>query len=123
MSILAHIESAHKVETKTHDGQNLVFLSGYGVFDFKGTSSSWKIDELFIDLEGFTFQTLIQVAPVVSLASVEAKNPVNDAGWAVDNVKYEVSPTGQLRLISKIGVKGATAQLFRVTYQVTVLAN
>lgn len=123
MAIYATIASAQKVQTKTPDGQDLVFLSGYGLFDFKGIGPNWSSDELFIEITDPPWHSLSQVAPIVSLASIDNNGVASNAGWAVDDVTWSLAKGNILELISKIAVRDNDGHIYRVTYQVSALGT
>jgi hypothetical protein len=126
MTIFANfIETPHEMRTKTPDGRDLVFLSGYAVFDFIGTGGSWRCDDLWLVI-GPAWRRIddrVQidgVVPVVSLASISNQNNAVNAGWAVDNCRR--TTVGRFILLqSKVCIRDSDGHLHRVTFQVTAM--
>ena len=81
------LETPHEMRTQTPDGRDLVFLSGYAVFDFIGTGGSWRCDDLWLII-GPGWRRIDGVVPVISLASISNQNNAVNAGWAVDNCRW-----------------------------------
>lgn len=130
MTIRATLTNTHQVRTRTHDGRDLVFLSGTSMFDFTGTQSDFDRESLAIHLsppDGPIWSTIDECAPVVALAALWHSNNANNAGWAVDWTDWTTySWQGQgphLLLASGIAVSGRGVILIRASYQATVLGR
>ena len=115
------IETPHEMRTRTPDGRDLVFLSGYPVFNFKGSGGSWRCDDLYIVMGPF-WRRLDGVVPVVSLASISNQHTAVDAGWAVDNCRW-TTYGGRILLQSRVCIRDVDGYLHRVTYQVTAMGQ
>ena len=114
------IETPQEMRMKVYDGgwKDLVTLSGYAVFSFKGASGSyWKCNDLWIQV-GPNWRRLEDVVSVVSLASIYNKSRAINAGWAVDNCRW-TTYGGRILLQSKVCVRDSDGYLFRVAYYAT----
>jgi hypothetical protein len=116
------IETPHEMRTQTPDGRDLVFLSGYAVFDFIGTGGSWLCDDLYLVI-GPGWRRIDGVVPVVSLASISNQNNAVNAGWAVDNCRWTTIGGRLILLQSRVCIRDSDGHLHRVTYQVTAMGN
>ena len=113
------IETPQEMRTRTPDGRDLAFFSGYAVFDFRGSGSAWRLDDIFITF-GPTWRRLDGVVPSVALASVANDNTAVDAGWAVDNCRWSTFGS-RILLQSRVGVRDSDGHLYRVVYQATAM--
>ncbi|TKB05804.1 hypothetical protein [Desulforhopalus sp. IMCC35007] len=115
------IATPHELRTRDHYNRDLVFLSGYPVFDFRGSGGSWKHDELYV-VAGPAWRNLIDVTPVVSLASISNSNHAVNAGWAVDGVRWETY-NSQILLRIPLAIRDSDGYIHRVAYQITAVGN
>jgi hypothetical protein len=115
------IETPQEIRTRDQAGRDLLVLSGYAVFDFKGTGGSWKRDDIYIRV-GPRWSRLDDCAAVVSLASISNRNVANDAGWAVDNCRW-TTYGGRLLLQCQLAVRDSDGYIHRVAYHATALGN
>ena len=121
------IETPHEMAIRMPDGRDLLFLSGYAVFNFIGNSGEWRRDELRIPV-GPEWIRIDEVVPVVSLASITNLDVATNAGWAVDNCQWSNvanSTTGRFRILlaCQVGIRDRDGYLQRVAYQVTALGQ
>jgi hypothetical protein len=113
------IETPYEMRTRTPDGRDLDFLSGYAVFDFQGTGGTWRRDDIYIVI-GPIWRRLDGVVPVVSLASISNQHTAVDAGWAVDNCRW-TTLGGRILLQSRVAISDSDGHLLRLTYQATAM--
>jgi len=117
----AFIETPNELRTRTPDGLDLVFLSGYAVFDFVGTGGTYRIDDLWI-VAGPVWRTIRGVVPYTALASISNDHTAVDAAWATDNCRWTTFG-GRLLLQSRVAIKDSDGHLLRVSYHATVLGQ
>ncbi|OEU69811.1 MAG: hypothetical protein BA863_04205 [Desulfovibrio sp. S3730MH75] len=115
------IETPQEMRTKTPDGKDMVFLSGYAVFNFKGSGSSWKRDDIWIPI-GPEWNPLYDVVPVVSLASISNRHHAVNAGWAVDNCRW-VTYNRRILLKCRVAIRDSDGYLQRLAYQATAIGR
>jgi len=112
----------HEVWTKTPDGRDLAFLTGYAIFDFKGTANQqWRREDLYMKM-GPKWTNLQDVAPVVSLASISNVSTAVDAGWAVDNCRWGTI-NGHIHLQCRLAVRDVDGYIHRVAYHITAIGK
>jgi hypothetical protein len=115
----AGVATPHELRTKDHFNRDLLFLSGYPVFDFRGSGGSWKRDELYV-VAGPAWNELIDVVPVVSLGSISNSHHAVDAGWAVDGVNW-TTYGGRILLRIPVAIRDSDGYMHRVAYQITAV--
>ena len=118
------IESPHRLRVRT-DNKILVIASGIAVFNFQGTSADpggWRRDDIVITaVDNLDFQ-VERIVPTVSLASISNLGTAVNAGWAVDDVRAEVSGSNVV-LRSRLAVRDTDGIIHRVAFHVSVLSQ
>jgi hypothetical protein len=114
---------ASKTVLWTRDGQarDLVFQSGYAIFDFKGTGSAWLGDELWI-LTDAVWTPTPSVQAIASLASISNNLESYNAGWATDAVATAIYNNRILLKVS-LAVRDVDGFIHRVAYQATAVGK
>ncbi len=129
-------ETTHHFATKTPDGRDMVFYSGYAIFDegIKGTGSDWhRVDVILVpegpewvipeeieDVPGILEGVVATVVP----ASIYNRNVANNAGWAVDNCFASLeSDSGLMALHSRVAVRDSDGYMLRLAYQATAIGT
>lgn len=115
------IHTPQELRTPLGGGLTMVVLSGYAVFNFKGTGSSWRHDDLYIAV-GPAWNQLVDAVPVVSLASISNRGHAINAGWAVDNVRW-ATYNKRILIQSQLAVRDSDGYIHRVAYQVTAIGK
>ena len=110
-----------EVWTRTPDGRDLGFLTGYAVFDFKGSGQDWRREDLYMQI-GPKWSNLQDVAAVVSLASISNIETAINAGWAVDNCRWGTI-NGRIHLQCQLAVRDIDGYIHRVAYQITAIGR
>lgn len=102
----------------------LIIYTGTAVFTFKGTGSTIVRDTLSFNVGPvFAPGQLKRAVATASLASIFNDGPANDAGWAVDSVNAVVDLyTQRVRVTADLAVRDSDGFVFRIGYQVNVLA-
>ena len=127
MVTLDSIENEQEMQIGVNgpDGANrLIIYTGTAVFRFKGTGSEVKRDTLSFNIgSAFSSGQFKKAVATASLASIFNDGPANDAGWAVDSVYADRDVyTGKVRVTAKLAVRDSDGYVFRIGYQVNVLA-
>jgi hypothetical protein len=112
----SYIVTPQEMRFRTGDGRMHVSLSGYAVFNFKGSGGSWRCDDLYIRV-GPIWRRLDDVCPSVSLASISNRNVANNAGWAVDNCRW-TTMGGRILLQSRLCIRDSDGYIHRVAYKI-----
>lgn len=115
------IATPHELRTSVGGGLSMVVMSGYAVFNFKGTGSNWRHEDIYITF-GPTWSQLVDVVPIVSLASVSNRNHAVNAGWAVDNCRWATF-NGRILLQAQLAVRDIDGYIHRVAYQATAIGR
>lgn len=116
-----HYTTQQELRTKTPDGRDLVFLTGYAVFNLKGTGANWRREDLYMAI-GPQWQDLDDVAAVVTPASFSNSNHAMNAGWAVDNCR-RTTWNKRILLQSQLAVRDSDGYIHRVAYQITAIGK
>jgi hypothetical protein len=111
--------SPQELYTKTGDGRNLVVLSGYAGFHFKGSGGSWRKVTGEIR-RGPKWKDLHDVAPIVSLAAIANQGHAVEAGWAVDWCNWHKT-NDQIALHFGLAIRDVDGWLYRVSYHITAV--
>lgn len=105
----------------------LFIFSGTVALEFRSESgvpaNKWSVEPVTFNVRERTFnpEQFIQAIAVVSLASIEGDSGM--CGWAVDEVEAFRNPdSGNISVRARLGVRGASTVLYRLAYQVNVLA-
>lgn len=114
-------ETQHEMRTRTPDGRDIVFLSGYAVFNFKGSGGVWRHDDLYMQI-GPIWRRIDDVTPVVSLASISNKEHAVNAGWAVDNCRW-TTMGNRILLQCRLAIRDVDGYIHRVAYQVNAMGQ
>ena len=96
-------------------------MSGIAVFDFRGSGSSWKHDELYV-VAGPTWRNLIDVTPYAALNSISNKDTAVNAGWAVDGFNW-TTYGGRILLRIPLAVRDVDDYIHRVGYHITAVGT
>lgn len=115
------ITTPQEIRTRDGSGRDLLVLSGYAVFNFKGRGSSWRREDIYIRF-GPRWRRLDDVTAVVALASVSNKHHSVNAGWAVDNCRW-TTHGGRILLQSRLAVRDSDGYIHRVAYYATALGD
>lgn len=113
------IVTPQEMRFRTGDNRIQVSLSGYAVFNFKGSGGSWRCDDLYIQI-GPTWSRLDDVCPSVALASIANDGTAENAGWAVDNCRWTTLGE-RILLQSRVCVRDSDGFLYRVVYHVNAV--
>ena len=97
------------------NGRNVVTLTGYAVFNFRGTGGSWRKRDLNIVI-GPRWRRVDDVSATIALASVSNKNEAVNAGWAADNCRWS-RRDGRILLQSRLAVRDSDGYVHRVAYK------
>ncbi len=125
---LSHIENPQELEAFVSgpSGANRLFVyTGIAVFSFKGTGSNWLRDLLSFEVgRSFSASQFRKAIATASLASIANNDHAVYAGWAVDRVAVSRSPgSGKPKLDMNLAVRDSDGYLFRLAYEVHVLAQ
>jgi len=123
------IHTPHELRSRTPDGLDLVVLSGFAEFVFKGIAGTdWHRDVLVLRV-GPQWSAPRGVVHLVSRASFQNEQVATYAGWAVDEVAYDYyevvpGPPGvQIQLEAKIAVRDVDGYLLRASYYATAIGT
>ena len=125
-------ETTQHFITQTPDGKDMVFYSGYAVFDegIKGESGEWLRVDVILMPDGPVWgvserpPALDGAVATVVPASLYNRNVSNNAGWAVDNCTTSLNvDTGLLAMHSRVAVRDSDGYIFRLAYQATVIGT
>jgi hypothetical protein len=107
----------------TKDGQNrdLVFQSGYAVFNLKGTGQTWHGDQVWI-LTDAVWTPTPAVDATASLASISNEHTAVDAGWATDALNTALY-NNRILLQVDLAIRDIDGWLHRVAYHVTAVGK
>jgi len=109
------VHTPQELRYRDANGRDVVTLTGYAVFNFRGTGGAWRRRDLNI-LIGPTWLRLDDVSASVTLASISNKNRANDTGWAADNCRWSRS-NGRILLQSRLAVSDSDGYVHRVAYK------
>jgi hypothetical protein len=107
-------------------GANRLFVyTGIAVFSFKGTGSNWRHDSISFEVgRVFTSTQFVKAVATASLASIANAQHAVNAGWAVDRVEAKrATGSGKTKLTIKLAVRDIDGYLYRLGYEVNVLAK
>jgi hypothetical protein len=113
------IATPQEMRFRTGDGRTTVNLSGYAVFNFKGSGGSWRRDQLWINV-GPVWRRLDDVCPSVTLASISNSHHAVNAGWAVDWCNW-TTMGGRILLRCGIGIRDSDGYILRAVYHVNAV--
>lgn len=120
-----NFQQIEAVVTGPGAANRLFIFTGVAIFTFQGTSDKFIFD--FFDVEvGPIFQQgqVINVLATGSLNSIANGATAVNAGWAVDRLTARFDPVeGRIKLRADVGVSDTDGFLFRVGFQITVLAK
>ena len=68
------------------------------------------------------WQSIANVAPTVSLANIFNEQLANNAGWAVNNVRW-ANVGGRIQLTCQIGCSDRDGHLYRLSYFIAVIGK
>ena len=112
------------------DGKDLVFISGYIFISFKGGVKAPQINRdnvTFVVGSDRTWDSVDNVVPSVTLASIFNDGPADYAGWAVDDTTWNTTTPGelgkQLLLKSNLALRDSDGFIRRLSYHVTALGK
>jgi hypothetical protein len=124
---LSHIENAQEMEVVVsgpHGANRLFIYTGTAVFTFKGTGGKWRHDSISFKIgRTFTQEQFHRAVATASLASIANSKHAVNAGWAVDSVDADWDDeSGKIEVTARLAVVDSNGYLYRMGYQVTVLA-
>lgn len=108
-------------------GANRLFVyTGTAMFSFKGTGGSWRRDSISFEIGGpsFTSSQFRKAVATASLSSIANRGHAVNAGWAVNRVEATRSAgSGKTKLSIELAVRDSDGYLYRIAYEVNVLAK
>lgn len=109
------------------DGANTMLIyTGIAVFGFKGDADNqWKREILSFSVgRKFTKKEFLKTISVSSLSSLYNRGTWYNGGWSIDSFdsKWD-EKSGDVIVEANLAVRNKDAYLFRIGYQVTVLAK
>jgi hypothetical protein len=108
------IATPQELRLRDGNGRDLIIVSGYATFNFKGRGSSWIHRDIHIPV-GPRWMRLDDVCASVSLASVSNSHHAVNAGFATDNCRW-TRHNGRALLQSRLAVRDSDGYLHRVVY-------
>jgi hypothetical protein len=128
-------EATRYFTTRTHDEKDMVFYSGYAIFDqsIQGRDHEWRRDQIILKLDGPTWiipddqydpaRIIDEYTATVVPSSINNYSDSSNAGWAVDNCQAGLSDDGSFSLSANVAVRGPDVYIYRFAYQVTAIGN
>ncbi len=108
------------------EANTMLIYTGIAVFGFKGDEdNAWKRDILSFSVgRKFTKEEFLKTIAVSSLSSLYNRGTWYNGGWSLDsfNSKWD-EKSGNVLVEASLAVRDKDAYLFRIGYQVTVLAK
>lgn len=125
---LSRIENEQQMEVAIsgpNRANRLFVYTGTAVFYFSGTSNNWDRDSLsFIIGREFSPGEVHSAIATASLASIYNHDPASPSGCAVDSVDaHWDDQSKKIEVTAQLAVRGTGSNLYRMGYQVTVLAK
>jgi hypothetical protein len=109
------IHTPQELRYRDANGRDIVTMTGYAVFNFRGTGGSWRHRDLNM-VVGPNWRRLDDVSATISLASISNRNRAVNAGWATDNCRWS-RRSNRILLQSRLAVRDSDGYIHRVAYK------